>query len=70
MMPSTAREFGAEPLVPPRCTGKERDSESGNDYFGARYYESTMGRFLSPDPLLNSGRPDNPQTWNRSTRMG
>jgi RHS repeat-associated protein len=46
-------------------TGKERDAESGNDYFGARYYASTMGRFLSPDPLLNSGRPDNPQTWNR-----
>ncbi len=21
-----------------------------------------MGRFMSPDPLLNSGRPDNPQT--------
>ena len=30
-------------------TGKERDSESGNDYFDARYYASTMGRFLSPD---------------------
>jgi RHS repeat-associated protein len=50
-----------------RYTGKERDAESGNDYFGARYYGSSMGRFLSPDPLLNSGRPDNPQTWNRYT---
>jgi len=30
-------------------TGKERDVESGNDYFGARYFASTMGRFLSPD---------------------
>src|SRR5512140_991075 len=30
-------------------TGKERDSETGLDYFGARYYGSTMGRFLSPD---------------------
>jgi RHS repeat-associated protein len=30
-------------------TGKERDSESGNDYFGARYYSSVVGRFLSPD---------------------
>ena len=30
-------------------TGKERDTESGNDYFEARYYSSTMGRFLSPD---------------------
>jgi len=46
-------------------TGKERDAESGNDYFGARYYASSMGRFLSPDPLLNSGHPSNPQSWNR-----
>ena len=30
-------------------TGKERDVESGNDYFGARYYSSAVGRFLSPD---------------------
>jgi len=30
-------------------TGKERDTESGNDYFGARYYASSMGRFISPD---------------------
>jgi RHS repeat-associated protein len=32
-----------------RFTGKERDAESGNDYFGARYYSSSMGRFMSPD---------------------
>jgi RHS repeat-associated protein len=30
-------------------TGKERDAESGNDYFEARYYSSAMGRFLSAD---------------------
>ena len=30
-------------------TGKERDAESGNDYFEARYYSSAMGRFMSPD---------------------
>jgi RHS repeat-associated protein len=48
-------------------TGKERDAESGLDDFGARYYASTMGRFMSPDPLLSSGRPENPQTWNRYT---
>jgi RHS repeat-associated protein len=30
-------------------TDKERDTESGNDYFGARYYNSNTGRFLSPD---------------------
>src|SRR5437016_8976174 len=32
-----------------KFTGKQRDSESNLDYFGARYYASTMGRFLSPD---------------------
>ena len=36
-------------LPPSRSTGKERDSESGNDYFEARYYSSNMGRFMSPD---------------------
>jgi RHS repeat-associated protein len=30
-------------------TGKERDAESGLDYLGARYYASSMGRFMSPD---------------------
>ena len=34
---------------PHHFTGKERDAESGNDYFSARYYSSSMGRFLSPD---------------------
>lgn len=32
-----------------KFTGKERDTESGNDYFGARYYSSSMGRWMSPD---------------------
>ena len=49
--------------------GKERDPETGNDYFGARFYSSTYGRFLSPDwssvpapvPYANL---TNPQTLN------
>jgi RHS repeat-associated protein len=32
-----------------KFTGKERDAESGLDMFGARYYASTMGRFMTPD---------------------
>lgn len=32
-----------------KFTGKERDAESGLDYFGARYYGSSTGRFMSPD---------------------
>ncbi|TAN22152.1 MAG: RHS repeat-associated core domain-containing protein [Acidobacteria bacterium] len=30
-------------------TGKYRDGSSGLDYFGARYYDSGLGRFLTPD---------------------
>ena len=32
-----------------KFTGKERDTESGLDYFGARYYGSALGRFVAPD---------------------
>ncbi len=50
-----------------KFTGKERDTETGLDYFGARYYGSTMGRFTSPDPLMASAHARDPQTWNRYT---
>ena len=58
-----------------RSTGKERDAESGNDYFEARYYSSAMGRFMSPDwsekpeavPYANL---ENPQTLNLYSYMG
>jgi RHS repeat-associated protein len=50
-------------------TGKERDAESGNDYFGARYYASSMGRWLSPDWSAKAepvpyAKLDDPQTLN------
>lgn len=32
-----------------KFTGKERDSESGLDMFGARYYGGSLGRFMTPD---------------------
>jgi RHS repeat-associated protein len=45
-------QFGPGPdATEHHFTGKERDTESGNDYFGARYYASSMGRFMSPDPI-------------------
>ena len=34
-------------------TGKERDSESGFDYFGARHYMPAIGRWTGPDPLAD-----------------
>ena len=48
-----------------KFTGKERDSESGLDYFGARHYTSALGRFMVPDwapaptdvPYANFGNP-------------
>ena len=57
----------------PRCasrsTGKERDTETGLDYFGARYYGSNMGRWMSPDWSASPepvpyAKLDNPQTLN------
>jgi RHS repeat-associated protein len=32
-----------------KFTGKERDIETGLDYFGARYYSNGLGRFVTPD---------------------
>jgi RHS repeat-associated protein len=46
----TCTGSGSNPEASPiHFTGKERDSESGLDMFGARYYASTMGRFMTPD---------------------
>jgi len=36
-------------------TGKEEDEEVGLHYFGARYYSSYLGRWLSPDPPVVHG---------------
>ncbi len=47
-----------------RSTGKERDAESGLDYFGARYYGSSLGRFSSVDPGGAGATAANPQSWN------
>jgi RHS repeat-associated protein len=34
-----------------KFTSKERDTETGLDFFSARYYASFQGRFTSPDPF-------------------
>jgi len=47
-------------------TGKERDGESGLDFFGARYFSAARGRFTSADPKQFSLRTiANPQKWNK-----
>ena len=47
-----------------RFTGKERDAETGLDYFGARYMSGAQGRFTSPDLPFFDQRPHDPQSWN------
>ena len=44
--------------------GKERDANSGLDYFGARYYASQTGRFTTVDPGHVGGNIFDPQSWN------
>lgn len=54
--------YGAGDGVRQQFTQKERDVETNLDYFQARYYSSTQGRFVSADSFL--GSPGNPQTLN------
>ena len=63
-------EVVAQPLPAYRFlfTGKERDFETGQDYFGARYYRADVGRFTMVDPELRiKDALVDPQKWNRYT---
>jgi RHS repeat-associated protein len=46
------------------ASGKERDSQTGLDFFGARYFSSAQGRFTSPDEPFADQHPGDPQSWN------
>jgi len=63
---STAQGYSISDGIRQKFTLKERDTETGLDYFGARYFSSTQGRFTTVDPenhqaMLN---PGDPQSWN------
>jgi RHS repeat-associated protein len=67
--PLGANCTGTDDATEHHFTGKERDTESGNDYFEARYYSSAMGRFMSPDWSAKEepvpyAKLDDPQTLN------
>ncbi len=62
--------YGGEPVITSglnsyKFTGKERDSETQLDYFGARHYASSMGRFMQPDPMFfQASMVTDPQRFN------
>jgi RHS repeat-associated protein len=57
--------YNASDSTRQRFTQKERDSESGLDYFLARYYSSAQGRFTSVDPVtVTPERFYDPQQFN------
>ena len=75
MMLSLACLLSAASAHPSISTGKERDAESGNDYFMARYYASSMGRMMSPDWSAKAepvpyAKLDNPQSLNLYAYVG
>jgi RHS repeat-associated protein len=46
-----------------KFTGQEYDAETGLYYYGARYYDPKLGRFISADTMVPE--PFNPQALNR-----
>jgi RHS repeat-associated protein len=48
-----------------KYTGKELDGSTGLYFYEARYYDATLGRFISADTMVPN--PGNPQDFNRYT---
>ncbi|MBU2541140.1 MAG: RHS repeat-associated core domain-containing protein [Candidatus Omnitrophica bacterium] len=44
-------------------TGKELDASTGLYFYGARYYDAEIGRFITPDTIVQA--PSDPQSLNR-----
>jgi RHS repeat-associated protein len=61
---TTAQGYRGNDGVRQQFTQQERDSETGLDYFHARYFSAPQGRFTSTDALL-SAKLYVPQSWNR-----
>lgn len=66
---SAALGYGTD-TIRQKFTGKERDNETSLDYFLARYYSSTQGRFTSPDVPFADQSEEDPQSWNLYVYVG
>lgn len=67
---TTARGYAVGDGVRQQFTAKERDIETGLDYFLARYYSSTQGRFTGVDPGNAGAQESQPQSWNGYAYVG
>jgi RHS repeat-associated protein len=62
--------YGSASNEKPLYTGQMRDGEStagtdtGQDYFNARYFWANTARFTSPDAPFADQRPEDGQSWN------
>jgi len=65
---TTGAGFGVVDGLREQFTSKERDVETGLDYFASRYFASSQGRFTSADSVVGSLM--NPQTLNRYSYVG
>src|ERR1041385_2464101 len=62
---TTAQGYSASDGIRQHFISKERDTETGLDYFGARYFSSTQGRFTGVDPVgATKYHLLDPQLWN------
>jgi len=64
MMYNTGLSATLQDVEPMKFTSKERDAETGLDYFGFRYFSSAQGRWTSPDQPFADQHPEDPQSWN------
>jgi len=59
----TVRAFAGTPVTSYRYTGKELDTDTGLYYYGARYYDPMIGRFITADSVVSDFY--DPQDLNR-----
>jgi RHS repeat-associated protein len=63
--PTPTTPCDGTPITDYTFTGQKRDASAGLMYYGARYYDTTLGRSISADTIVPSA--GNPQSLNRYT---